>query len=63
MIITITLILAFLVAVNFLLLAFSCNKTSKKQDTVRPLVASPQKPTPKLVANQSRATQLVPTGS
>lgn len=63
MILTITLILAFLVAVNFLLLVFSCNKTSKKEENIKPRIIRAEKPTPKLVSSQSQLTRLAPTGS
>lgn len=60
MILTFTLILSFLVAINFLLLIFSCNKTSKEKAK-----------TPKVVRNLSAASttkqlqtnQLAATGS
>jgi len=63
MILTITLILSFLVAVNFLLLIFSCNKTSKKVETKKQHVIRVQKPTPTLVSNQLSTGQLAATGS
>ncbi len=63
MILTITLILSFLVAVNFLLLIFSCNKTSKKVETKKQRVIRVQKPTPTLVSNQLSTGQLAATGS
>lgn len=59
MIISITLIIASLVAVNFLLLVFSCNKTSKKE--VTEIISYKKQPT--LVANQLETRQLAPTGS
>ncbi|RED45597.1 hypothetical protein DFQ10_102473 [Winogradskyella eximia] len=67
MILTITLILSFLVALNFLLLIFSCNKTSKKLDNrlppeVKTEVLTKDK-SPKLVSNQLKSRQLAPTGS
>ena len=60
MIITITLILSFLVALNFLLLIFSCNKTTKRVSTERQVFKPKKvvKPTPQLTP-----TQLAPTGS
>ena len=63
MILTIALILSFLVAVNFLLLIFSCNKTSKKAGNVKPPPIRTEKPTPTLVSNQLPAGQLAATGS
>ena len=63
MILTITLILSFLVAVNFLLLIFSRNKTSKKVETKKQRVIRVQKPTPTLVSNQLSTGQLAATGS
>ena len=62
MILTVILILSFLVALNFFLLVFSCNKTSKKLDqrtppfaktTVEPKVTSTQLPTRQLAATGS----------
>ncbi len=61
MIITITLILSSLVALNFLLLIFSCNKTTKKVTTENKVIFKPtklQKPTKQLTSSQ-----LAPTGS
>lgn len=59
MIITITLIITSLVALNFLLLAFSCNKTTKKEiDKIQPA----QKSMP-LITTQLEAHQLAATGS
>lgn len=63
MILTITLILSFLVVLNFLLLIFSCNKTSKKTEAKKPHVIRANKPTPALVSNQLRSGQLAATGS
>lgn len=64
MILTITLILSFLVAINFLLLIFSCNKTPKVLDNRLPRALNTEKsPTPTLVAKQSKTRQLAPTGS
>jgi len=53
MFLTITLTLALLVTVNFLLLKFSCNKTEKKRKTRQPVVL-------KLDNNSEK---LAPTGS
>ncbi len=61
MIITITLILSSLVALNFLLLIFSCNKTTKKVTAENKVIFKPtklQKPTKQLTSSQ-----LAPTGS
>ena len=63
MILTITLILSFLVAINFLLLKFSCNKTSKKKENKQSHVIRTEKPTPTLVSNQLPANRLAATGS
>lgn len=63
MILTITLILSFLVAVNFLLLIFSCNKTSKLVESKKPRVIRTQKPTTTLVSSQLQTRQLAATGS
>ena len=63
MVLTITLILFFLVALNFLLLIFSCNKTSKKTEGKKPRIIRTEKPTPTLVSNQLPAGQLAATGS
>lgn len=60
MILKITLILASLVALNFLLLIFSCNKTTKKQakpKQLKPVVSK------KAETNQLPERQLAPTGS
>ncbi|MFD2917730.1 hypothetical protein [Psychroserpens luteus] len=62
MIITITLAISFLVAVNFLLLIFSCNKATKKttlkQQATIIKVVKPQTETKQLATRQ-----LAPTGS
>jgi len=64
MILTITLVLACLVVLNFVLLIFSCNKTSKKVDNRLPRAIKTEKaPTTTLIPNQSKARQLAPTGS
>ncbi len=62
MIITIILILSFLVALNFLLLIFSCNKTSKKLDNRQPPFLKTKK-APTLVTTQLQTGQLAATGS
>jgi len=64
MIITFTIILSSLVALNFLLLIFSCNRTTKRSTSDSQIVIAPnrariEKPTKKLTA----ATHLAPTGS
>ncbi len=67
MIMIITLTLSFLVALNFILLFFSCNKTSKKETTDSPQVIenmiSKKIVSRKVVTNQLPSTQLAPTGS
>jgi hypothetical protein len=61
MILTITLILTSLVAINFLLLFFSCNKSTNKEKFEQPYIVRESKPT---VATKQLATpQLAPTGS
>ncbi len=61
----ITLTLSFLVALNFLLLIFSCNKTTKSNPIEKPTILKPSKisktsiPTKKI----SSSPQLAPTGS
>ena len=61
MLITITLILSFLVALNFILLVFSCNKTSKKIEPIKPRVIINEEPI--LVSTQLQTHQLAATGS
>lgn len=61
MITTVTLILSFLVALNFLLLLFSCNKTSKKVLHKKPRLIRNQ--SPKLDSTQLQNHQLASTGS
>lgn len=63
MILTITLILSFLVAVNFLLLIFSCNKPNEKVKYKKPRVIRTQRPTTTLASNQLQTRQLAATGS
>lgn len=58
MILTITLVLSILVAINFLLLAFSCNKTTKKIVTEEKAIIKPIKTT-----KEVPSSQLAPTGS
>jgi len=62
MVINIIIILASLVAFNFLLLAVSCNKTSKKLDNRVPPFTK-QKKEPTVVSSQLQTNQLAPTGS
>ena len=58
MILTITLILSFLVAFNFALLYFSCNKTKEIKKEIRePRVIN------KPITTQELPSQLAPTGS
>lgn len=59
MLTTITFTLIFLVAINFILLAFSCNKTVKRKKIEnRPSIIRQARP-----ANEQVVTQLAPTGS
>lgn len=61
----ITLTLSFLVALNFLLLIFSCNKTTKKVSNETPLVLKSSKVSKPSVTTKkiTTRTQLAPTGS
>jgi len=61
MIITITLALSFLVALNFLLLIFSCSKTTKSESQQAPPILKVVKP--KVETAQITSRQLAPTGS
>ncbi|RKE95406.1 hypothetical protein BXY80_1593 [Ichthyenterobacterium magnum] len=61
MILTITLIISFLIVVNFLLLIFSCNKSTRKSTNQTPQIV--KKKQPKVVTNQLASSQLAPTGS
>ena len=63
MLLTITLILSFLVAINFLLLKFSSNKSTKKIENQKPRILRVEKPTPTLVSNQLPTGRLAATGS
>jgi hypothetical protein len=58
MLMTITFTLVFLVAINFLLLIFSCNKTTKRVNEER-------KPTlvKTAITNEQHTAHLAPTGS
>ncbi|PWK19844.1 hypothetical protein LX78_01194 [Xanthomarina spongicola] len=60
MLLTITFILSFLVAINFLLLFFSCNKTTKRTGIkeTKPTLIIKNNPT-----KQEVPTHLAPTGS
>ncbi len=61
MLLTITFLLSFLVAVNFLLLIFSCNKTTKRVNQ-----KIENRPTFVVTKNRvvsTESTQLAPTGS
>jgi len=58
MILTITLILTTLVVFNFLLLAFSCNKTNKKVSEIKKTAIITKR-----LTKQSASVQLAPTGS
>ena len=60
MLLIITIILSALVALNFLLLAFSCNKTTKKVNSSKIELTTSKKV---LVTKQSETIQLAPTGS
>ncbi len=61
MIITITLAISFLVALNFLLLIFSCNKNTKKVQKESNLVIKSK--SPKIRTEQLSVNHLAPTGS
>lgn len=61
MIITITLILSFLVAFNFILLIFSCNKSPKKVENKKPRIIRNVKPA--IITTQLQTHQLAATGS
>lgn len=72
MIVNIILILSCLVAINFFLLTFSCNKTTKKVDTkiAKPITVDDishqsitTEKSPTLVSNRLKTPQLAPTGS
>lgn len=68
MIITVILILTALVALNFLLLIFSCNKTSKVSEEKKPRIAANQKITVSakkttVVSTQLQRRPLAATGS
>ncbi len=62
MIITITLIISALVALNFLLLIFSCNKNTKSKTVLsKPTLSKVEKP--KVTTKQLASSQLAATGS
>jgi hypothetical protein len=61
MILTIVLILSFLVALNFFLLFFSCNKTTKTIDNHKAVNLNKVKRS--IATNQLPSHQLAPTGS
>lgn len=61
MIMTITLILSFLVLVNFLLLIFSCNKTLIKKADKTTTVLKTKKTT--VITTKLAPSHLAPTGS
>lgn len=66
MIITFTLIIASLVALNFFLLFFSCNKTPKKETVNQTAIMSTAHKslkTAKPMQKLATSTQLAPTGS
>ncbi len=64
MILTTVLILSFLVALNFVLLIFSCNKTSKTSENRKPrVVIKTNKKRPVITSNQLQTRPLAPTGS
>lgn len=62
MIMTFVLILSFLVALNFFLLYFSCNKTPIKESDER-LELAEKGITQKITAKRLPSAQLAPTGS
>jgi hypothetical protein len=67
MIMIITLTLSFLVALNFLLLIFSCNKTTKRISNETPSIYKTTNvikvSKPDVSTKQIGRTQLAPTGS
>jgi hypothetical protein len=60
MLTTITLIFSFLVALNFLLLKYSCNKTIQRKSTEKSLVIEKR---PTVVTTPQLSNQLARTGS
>ena len=63
MIMIITLALSILVIINFLLLRFSCNKTTKKHSPIKPTVIKAQGTPVKTTEPLTSSSQLAPTGS
>jgi hypothetical protein len=61
MIMTITLAVSFLVALNFILLFTSCNKTPKHKTSNKSSIIKNQ--SPEIVTKKLAPTQLAPTGS
>lgn len=61
MILTISLIISALVALNFVLLYFSCNKITKQSKQEKPKVIRNEKP--KVASTQLQSNPLAPTGS
>lgn len=60
---TITLILSALVAFNFILLRFSCNKTTKSKYSFPEITLSKKIPAKKMKTASLDSTQLAATGS
>ena len=60
MIYMITIVLSFLVTLNFILLKFSCNKTTKRLSSAKPFVLKKHTTT---LTTQSAPGQLAATGS
>lgn len=56
----ITIVLTVLVAINFLLLKFSCNKTTKREPIKKPFIVKKSTTT---ITTQQTSTQLAATGS
>lgn len=61
MITTIIIFISALVALNFLLLKFSCNKTAQRKSAERPPYIIKRKPT--VITTQQLSNHLAPTGS
>jgi len=60
MLTTITIIFSVLVAINFMLLKFSSNKTIQRRNVKKPFIIK-EKPT--VITTQQHSSQLAPTGS
>lgn len=60
MIFTISILVSSLVLLNFLLLAFSCNKTKRAKKASKPYIMTAKK---SILANQLVSNQLAATGS